>query len=81
MYDESNFVEVKQLTSGQSFGEMALKNFNNSTRAATIVCLSDCDLVVLSRSDYKKILEKIDDKILEFDLKFLKAMPYFSKWS
>lgn len=80
-YDERNFIEVKQLGSGQSFGEMALKNLNNSTRAATIVCLSDCDVVTLNRQDYKKILEKIDDKILEFDLKFLKAMPYFSKWS
>ena len=54
------FVEVAQLTEGQSFGELAL--LNNAPRAATIFCLSDCYFATLDKEDYVRVLKKVDKK-------------------
>lgn len=51
------FVEVITLTEGQSFGELAL--INSKPRAATIRAVTDCSFGVISRYDYKRIIEKI----------------------
>jgi len=44
------FVEVKILTAGKSFGELAL--INNAPRAATISSRSECYFAVVARADY-----------------------------
>jgi len=49
-----------QLQAGQSFGELAL--INDKPRAATIMCLTDCYFAVIDKSDYAKVLKKIEYK-------------------
>jgi CRP-like cAMP-binding protein len=52
------FVEVIQLRTGKSFGEIAL--IKNKPRQATIQCIEDCHFATMSQSDYEKILVKIE---------------------
>lgn len=54
------FVEVTQLQEGQSFGELAL--LNDAPRAATIFCLSNCYFATLDKSEYLRVLRRIDKK-------------------
>ena len=46
--------EIKHLTVGSSFGELAL--FSNKPRTAAILTIEDCFLAVLKKNDFKKIL-------------------------
>lgn len=48
------FVEVAQLTEGQSFGELAL--IDDKPRAATITAIEDCEMIYIMRHDYQRIL-------------------------
>ena len=57
------FVEALTLTSGHSFGELAL--INNEPRQATIKTLTKCTFVTVSRKDYSRVLEKIEAKNIE----------------
>lgn len=54
------FITVAQISSGGSFGELAL--INDTSRAATIQCLSDCYFATIDREDYNRILKKIELK-------------------
>ena len=40
-------INVKKLSAGESFGELAL--INNANRAATLICEDDCIFAVLSK--------------------------------
>ena len=51
-------IAVKTLKYGDSFGELAL--INDAPRSATITALSECELAVLNRTDYEKIIKKVD---------------------
>ena len=64
------FVEVLTLTSGHSFGELAL--INNAPRQATIKTLSKCSFVTISRKDYSRVLEKLEAKAIEQRVLFFK---------
>jgi CRP-like cAMP-binding protein len=44
------FIKISRLVTGASFGELAL--INDQPRAATIQCLSDVYVAVLSKNDY-----------------------------
>ena len=57
------FFEVVSLKSGKSFGELAL--IKNKPRAATIKCSEDCHFAVMNKTDYERILSKIEQKNLE----------------
>lgn len=61
--------EVKQITEGNSFGELAL--ISNKPRAATIKCLENTDFAVMYKKDYLKVLLKIDEKSKEEIINFL----------
>jgi len=51
-------IEFKHLTQGHSFGELSL--IRNAPRAATITCASNCSFAVMSKSDYDRVLMKIE---------------------
>jgi CRP-like cAMP-binding protein len=51
---------VVRLSSGQSFGEKAL--IEDAPRAATIVALSESYFAVVGREDYKKGLQRIEQR-------------------
>ena len=54
------FITVAKRSSGESFGELAL--INDTSRAATIQCLTNCYFATLDREDYNRILKKIELK-------------------
>jgi CRP-like cAMP-binding protein len=55
--DVSVFIEVDQLRSGSSFGELAL--LKKAPRAASIQCVSDSHFAVLDKLHYRRILGSI----------------------
>ena len=74
-YDELEwFVEVVVLETGQSFGELAL--INDQPRASTVVCLSDCFFAVLEKSDYLRVLKRIENKHLMKKVEFFRHLPF-----
>ena len=50
------FIKISRLLSGASFGELAL--INDQPRAATIQCLSDVNVAVLSKNDYQRVFSR-----------------------
>lgn len=77
--DQRRFVAVATLEDGQSFGELAL--LNEIPRNATITCITDCHMAVLSKSDYLRILGNVHAKKISLFVDFLKEMPLFRLWS
>jgi len=73
------YIEVTQLKSGKSFGELAL--INNKPRAATIRAKKDCHFAVMQKADYQKVLQKIEQKKLNQIIEFLQGLPFLQKWS
>lgn len=54
------FIKISRLLTGASFGELAL--LNDQPRAATIQCLSDVYVAVLSKNDYQRVFERGEQK-------------------
>ncbi|CDW72769.1 UNKNOWN [Stylonychia lemnae] len=77
--EQSLFIEIVKLQSGKSFGEIAL--IKNKPRAATIKCNTDCHLAVMSKSDYQKVLQRIEQKSLNKIVDFLHQIPFLHSWT
>eukprot|EP00347_Sterkiella_histriomuscorum_P007045 403350459 len=74
---ESN--ELMKLTSGQSFGELAL--ITSKPRSANIICISDCHFAVMNKADYERVLQKIELKIQVMKQEFLQQISFIKRWS
>ena len=70
------FGEACKLHEGQSFGERAL--MTNETRAATVITETSCELAVLNRDDYVKVLKKVESKQIQGKVEFFKQLPIYS---
>jgi hypothetical protein len=73
------FIEVAQLTAGQSFGELAL--INDAKRAATIQCLTDCFFAVIDRENYEKTLKRIELRAVQNKVNFFRSLPFVKHWT
>lgn len=71
--------EVVQLKTGQHFGELALTT--NKPRAATVKTITPTHVMVLSKSDYEKVLLRFEEANLNKFIDFLKSIPYFKNWT
>lgn len=80
LVDEPIFEEVTTMGAGKSFGELALQK-GRSTRAARIVWKSRCEFAWMSKTDYKKVLQKITEKLVNDLIDFFLSIPLFSSWS
>lgn len=67
--------EIKVLTRGDSFGEVAL--LSNKPRSATVRCNTLSCFAVLSRKDYKKILSSDAELSVKEKTEYLKHLPIF----
>jgi len=47
-------------------------------RAATIKCIGNCHLAVMSKADYNKVLAKIEARKLRKLIDFFKSIPFLS---
>ncbi|KAL4466192.1 hypothetical protein ABPG72_011070 [Tetrahymena utriculariae] len=77
--DNSALYKVKELSSGQGFGEMAL--INNKLRSASIICLSNVHLASLEKSKFDVVLKSLEQQKLQNNLIKLENIPYFQNWS
>ena len=59
---------VIKLNDGKVFGDMGL--LLNKPRSATILCLEDCHLAVLSKNDYINILKQSEQQKINNMLEF-----------
>ena len=70
-------IPVLTLSSGKSFGELAVQKEVNvkiahkaKARQASVVCRTDCKFAVMQKADYQGVLDNIDrrkvDKLREF---------------
>ena len=73
------FITVANRSSGESFGELAL--INDTSRAATIQCLTNCYFATLDREDYNRILKKIELKQHHAQLQFVNQIPLLNQLS
>jgi CRP-like cAMP-binding protein len=78
-YEEGAFQEVGVLGRGQSFGELALTK--DMPRAARIVCISGCHFATLHSQDFKRILGRLTEQMLDRRVAFLQELPVFSFWT
>jgi hypothetical protein len=62
--------EVVKMREGTGFGELALQKERMIPRAATIICDMNCDMAVMSKQNYQKVLQRIEqrnqNKLLSF---------------
>lgn len=77
--DDSEEYEANRLSEGTAFGEYSL--LHNQPRIASIQCLTDTELAVLTKNHYLDILGKIENKRIDEQVKFLRRFSIFAKWS
>lgn len=77
-YSQQKPTEVAILTSGQSFGEMAL--INNGPRYFSVKTLEPCILAVLNKDDYHTIARVHEKQIIE-KIEFIRNMEAFKNWT
>ena len=74
-----DFRQLAVLRQGECFGELAL--ISNKPRAASVLCREECHFAVLERSDYKRILAKIQDSKLQEKVDLLMRHAVFGRWT
>ena len=67
--------EANQLTDGMEFGEYSL--LNNSARLASIQCITNTHVLVLSKENYSNLLGKIDHKRFDEIVHFFRSFNIF----
>jgi len=60
--DNGTEVEIARLQAGDFFGELAL--LDEGTRSATVICETNCDLFVLNRESFLKLLDESDTMMI-----------------
>jgi hypothetical protein len=60
---------------GTGFGELALKKERMIPRAATIICDLNCDMAVMSKANYQKVLSRIEQRNQSKLLNFFQNIP------
>jgi CRP-like cAMP-binding protein len=70
------FHHVKQLKTGDIFGDLALDN-NNNKRTATIVSDSDCHFGTIIKSVYVKSIQDTNTKFKKNNIAFIMSTPFF----
>ena len=64
---------------GHYFGELAL--LFNEPRAATIMTQEDCYFVTINKTDYEKVLKKLELKEINKKADFFNEIPFLKHWT
>ena len=73
------YQQLALLREGGSFGELAL--ISHTQRAASVLCRENTCLGVLGRTDYLRILGKVQGLLLSKKVDLLHRNPVFSRWT
>ena len=73
------YEEVKTLTIGDVFGELAL--LNDKPRAATVTAKSRVLLGILSKEAFHRLLAHYAERSINEKIDFLQELPIFKSWS
>ena len=76
----SKYREVRRMTVGESFGELALLS-DDKVRTATVVTIEKCVFATCSSQTFNEFLSNIRDKHSEHLIKWLRSTAFFGKWS
>ncbi|EAS00948.1 cyclic nucleotide-binding domain protein (macronuclear) [Tetrahymena thermophila SB210] len=71
--------KVKELSRGESFGELAL--INDAPRSASIKCIVDCHFAVLDKKNYITLFQQILDNEIKKEISFYPEIELFSNWN
>jgi CRP-like cAMP-binding protein len=77
--DFQDFTEIGVLTTGGSFGELAL--LSEKPRSATIFVREKSSFLVLNKKDFSKILGEIAERHLNLMVRFLQQVSFFKSKS
>lgn len=77
----NNLQVIAEVTTGGSFGELAIIDSALRPRTATIKAKEECHLLVLERKAFSKILGAEEKRKLEDTVEFFAANPVFKAWS
>lgn len=77
--DDSSLTCVKELDSGEAFGELAL--LNNKPRLASIIAHENTFLAVLDKNDFGNILKEKEELKLLKEMGFFAKLPIFNGWN
>ena len=72
---------VAELRTGTSFGELAIMDDVLKPRSATIICDTDCQLALLDRKRYKKILGSAHRRQFMAQVQFIAEIPIFKSFT
>ena len=61
------------------FGDLGL--LNNKSRLASIVTVEPCELIVVHKADYNRVLRFVHNTKLNDMCNFLGTIPMFENWS
>ena len=68
--------KVAEVTAGQSFGELALRQ-EKGIRQACVISIEPTELLVMTKENYKKCLSHYREEMAEHTLKFLLKIDGF----
>ena len=68
-------ITIKKLTKGESFGEYAL--LNDSLRTYSIKSISECELWILDRISFRKIIDASSIENFKENKKFINSISFF----
>jgi len=73
---KEDLIEVKELKSGESFGELAL--ISNKLRSFSILCKEDCHFAYLEKDGFETVLKELAEKRLLEGLLVLRQFRIFA---
>lgn len=74
---EINGEKKRTLTYGDTFGDLGI--IYNAPRSASVLAVTDCELVEISRKIFKKVMEDINQLHDKENRKFLEVLSFFKE--
>lgn len=72
---EINGEKKRTLTYGDSFGDLGI--VYNAPRSASVQAVTDCELVLITRSTFKKVMDDLNQLHDKENRKFLEVLSFF----